>query len=91
MKAVLIIAALVAGTVWYGFVLSILWAWFAVPLHVPGIGIAEGIGLSLIMRMFTYDSSKQQDQEGQLPHAIIVGFVLPLIALIMGFIVHLFM
>lgn len=35
---------------WLGFVTSILWRWFVMPLGAPPIGIAHAIGLCLLVR-----------------------------------------
>lgn len=32
---------------WSGFVLSVLWGWFVVPLGVPPIGVLQATGLTL--------------------------------------------
>ena len=38
----------------YGWALTMLWGWFAVPLfHVPALNIAQAIGISMIIRLFT--------------------------------------
>jgi hypothetical protein len=51
--AVIAIICAILATILSGFVLTQLWAWFIVPLGVPAIGIAHGIGLSLVASMLT--------------------------------------
>jgi hypothetical protein len=36
---------------WQGFVVSVLWGWFLVPLQVPVIGVPHAIGLLLLLRL----------------------------------------
>jgi hypothetical protein len=44
--ALLVILAIVPVLIVHGFVVSIMWGWFMVPLGVPAIGIAHAIGLA---------------------------------------------
>lgn len=37
-----------------GFMLSFMWEWFVVPLGVPSIGIAQAIGIAIIVSVLTY-------------------------------------
>lgn len=41
-------AVIVGMALWNGYLLSVLWGWFVVPLGVPSIGVAHAIGLALI-------------------------------------------
>ena len=43
--------ALVPLALWYGFVLSILWSWFVVPLGLHAITVPHAIGLTLIVSL----------------------------------------
>ena len=41
-------------TVWYGFVLSRLWAWLIVPIfHVRGLSIAQSTALGIVVTFLT--------------------------------------
>lgn len=46
-----VIACLSLLHIWTGFVLSIMWGWFAVPLGLPAISIPMAIGLALTGKM----------------------------------------
>lgn len=73
-----------------GFVLSVLWDWFMVPLGVAEIGIAWAIGLSLIVGFFTshlYSGENKKDA-GEI---VVGGIFNSLFALFLGWIIHLFM
>lgn len=48
------IVTAVFGTLWSGYVLSVLWEWFLVkPFGAPALSIATAIGLSLIVSYMT--------------------------------------
>lgn len=91
------LAVIVCSSIFYGFVLSILWGWFVVPaLHAPTLSIPLAIGLSQVVSMFTYragDTSEKSSGKSAgdwLLHAVVFAIVPPLLFLAMGFIVHLF-
>jgi len=42
------------GAIWRGFVLSLLWTWFAVPLGIPQVSIAFVLGFECLVRMLSY-------------------------------------
>jgi hypothetical protein len=87
----------IVSPIWYGYVLSILWGWFILPaFHTPQISIPLAIGISIVVRMFTYtNSSDQSDKSSKFSEkfalAIAISFFLPLYALVFGAIVHSFM
>lgn len=70
-----------------GFVLSNLWAWFVVPLGAPPIGIAEGIGLAIVVAAMRDSTPRPQKEEDFTTMAIRV-FVGPFITLGIGYVVH---
>ncbi len=39
-----------------GWILSILWGWFAVPMGLPALGVAHVWGLALLIGLATYQS-----------------------------------
>ncbi len=58
------LAMLILSPIWTGFVLSVLWAWFIIPVfHVRPISIVLAIGLSLVMGMFMSRYSPTEDGE----------------------------
>lgn len=71
---------------WGGFVLSILWGWLIVPVFsVPDIGIAEAIGLTIILSLTVKSRSDKENKE-----LVYQGIATPLVALFLGYIVHFF-
>ena len=47
-----------------GWVLSLLWGWFMVPLfHLPPILLFEALGVYLLVRLFCPHNSEQKDQK----------------------------
>ena len=97
MRAVLsfigLAVAIVLGSVWRGYVLSVLWGWFVIPVfEAPRLTTVGAIGLSLIASFLTYQSNaaKKRDDDA-LIEALAVAAVVPAMALTMGWVVHLFM
>jgi hypothetical protein len=80
--------------IYHGWILTILWGWFVVPtFHLPELSIAVAIGLSLIVGMFksySVGDNKNLTTEDKLVGAV-VTLVGPLLTLLFGYIVHLFM
>ena len=78
---------------WSGFVLSILWGWFVVPLGISAIGIAHAAGLSVLLRMVTrkVDMVGGEDPVERAGWQIGVGVLAPAMGLAVGWILHLFM
>jgi len=82
---------MVLAPVWSGFVLSILWGWFLVPaFHLPQITIPLAIGISLVIGMLTYQVSAQEPDKTYTKRSITIAIVYPLLLLIFGAIVHIF-
>ena len=84
------------GTILNGFALSKLWSWFIVETFgIIPIGIAQAIGISLIIGYITYqfidtkpDDSKNNNEKLFTQAGITIAR--PLGVLLFGFIVHLF-
>ena len=76
------IACLALGFIWSGFVLSILWGWFAAPLGLPVISIPMAIGVALTGKMLLGFRSKAEG--GAKAWLSIIG--VPLIALAIGWV-----
>lgn len=83
-----VVAIVALASIWRGFVLSILWGWFAVPLGLPPIGIAWAIGVATVVGMLagSYSEDKEDKDDGW--KKVIVLFVAPLIALGVGWVAH---
>lgn len=81
-----------AAIVWKGYVLTILWAWFIVPIFgLAAITIPQAIGLALIILFVTPtpSSSKSKDEfSTRVALAIFLPFMLPAFVLLIGWIVN---
>ncbi|MDD3481024.1 MAG: hypothetical protein PHW75_02250 [Patescibacteria group bacterium] len=87
-----IIALLGLSAIVDGFVLSILWGWFLVPLGAPSITIPIAIGIALIAGMLVDTSTLARKKGEEAFSAILTGiFLRPIFALFVGWIVTLFM
>lgn len=90
-----VFAVSIVGIIWKGYVLSILWAWFAVPVFgLPALGIAAAIGVALVISFLTHQYVYTEDERG--PAAKFgamfgAAFLYPLIVLTTGWIVKGFM
>lgn len=71
-----------------GWVLSLLWGWFIVPLGVPAVGVVHAIGIAFVVGMFTSAAKVDSDHPWR---NIAIGFLAPLLTLAFGAIVHGFM
>ena len=88
MKKFFAVLALQAISVfWGGFALAILWTWFLVPLSVPTITYAHAAGLQLLLLAFM-GSRGTSDKPLDLMELAVKTFLLPPIALAMGWPVH---
>jgi hypothetical protein len=91
------IALFILASIWSGYVLSVLWAWFLVPaFHVTSINIALAIGVSIVIRMLTFQVNQERDEKKERSktelwtQTLVWSFLYPLLALGMGAIVHQF-
>jgi hypothetical protein len=85
---------LAASAVWRGYVLSILWGWFAIPAFgLPALSIPFAIGISLITSMLTSSRSGREAEKPMTPAerfwnafgSIVLG---PALVLVIGWIVQ---
>lgn len=84
-----IAASFLAATI-EGFVLSVLWGWFIVPVfHAPHLRIPYAIGLALVVGMLTHRTRKPEDTP-ETSYVLLNGLVLPWLFLLMGCLVKLF-
>ncbi len=71
-----------------GFVTMVLWGWFISPtFNVHGLGLTQSIGLNIFISLFTARSNPGDDQFSRR----VIFFLTLLVALGLGWIVHLFM
>jgi hypothetical protein len=88
---------LIAGSaILKGFVLTILWGWFVVPIfHLPQLTIAPAIGIALVIGYLTKEQQSSTDSTksagDKFGEAAVYAIVHPLIVLLFGWAVHLFM
>jgi hypothetical protein len=76
-----------------GYVLSHLWGWFLVPLGAPPIGMVCAIGISIILSFLVVQPDlSQKDEDGKVKpvETILVTFLVPLMVLLVGYVVHRF-
>lgn len=90
------IAFVFISVIFSGYVLSILWSWFIVPVFpVSEINIPTAIGIAMIVSYLTYqdiESKKKSESYGWiLLEAILKGLLKPAFALLFGWIVTLFL
>lgn len=46
----LLLASIVISFFWVGYVTSVLWSWFAVPLGAPAINLFHAVGLGILVK-----------------------------------------
>ncbi len=78
---------LIFSSIWYGYVLSVMWGWFVVKaFHVPSISIPLAIGLSSVVGMFKNQpdmSSKSNKSASEaFAESATYSFLLPLFVLL---------
>lgn len=83
MKIAVSLLAFAVGIVVRGFVISIGWGWFVVPLGVAPIGFAHALGISVFAATMTHqiDTNKpekdglQMTVEGLVTNLFLLGFM----------------
>lgn len=82
-----VIGIITLAVIWRGFVLSVMWGWFLVPIGLPNIGLALAIGISATVAMMTHQAT-QSTEKSDGGKALIALFVGPLLLLGIGWVVH---
>lgn len=88
---------LTVAAIWRGYVLTILWAWFIVPVfHLPVLGVVAAIGISLVVTFLTFQFPEPNPEDNRsvgekTAHSIVMSLVWPAIALLSGWVYHLFL
>lgn len=93
MKLLLYIPAAFIAACWNGFVLSVLWGWFIVPVfQAPTLRIPYAIGLAIVVSMLTHQIDWKRAAEDDYPEVVklLGGSLVALFALGYGWIVRLF-
>lgn len=80
------------SAIWKGYVLSVLWGWFVVPLGAPPVTIPVAIGVSLVVSLLT-KSVRPTDIDGelQLGKQAYIAAAGPALMLFVGWIVKAFL
>lgn len=89
---ILLVAAFRA--VWGGWVLTVLWRWFICPLGLGPIRIAEAAGLVVVAGMFATEEEEPEDNRPfskRLQWRVICAVFIPLLGLLYGSVIHLFL
>ncbi len=76
-----------------GWVLSILWGWFMVPIfHLPALGVCQAIGVTLVVRFLTKNIGvKNESGSKGATIEVSTAILAPFLFLFFGWIVQLFM
>lgn len=76
---------IVAMTLLRGWVFSLLWQWFIVPIfHLPAIGVAQAIAISLVVSHLTYQHVPNKKSES-VWQPMLTAFFIHILALAMGY------
>jgi len=71
-----------------GWVLTKMWLWFVTPFGVGPITIFHAIGISILLGMLTRDADIKENSAEEKVKRIVYGFLVPIITLVMGWVVH---
>jgi putative flippase GtrA len=87
-----VLITLIVTPIWRGYALSKLWLWFIVSTFgAAPLGIAQSIGLSLIVSFLTHQMDSYQDKEKaaneRMVECFLYAFLSPAMALLIGWIV----
>lgn len=87
---------LIGGSIWRGYVISLLWAWFVVAtFHVPALSVPAAIGIAIIAGVLvpTYSPNESESKgfAAALASATAKMFLAPLIVLVVARIVRFWM
>lgn len=81
------ITALALFAIYNAWVLSILWAWFIVPLGVKSLSIAHAYGLTLVTGLILSNRGiKENKNQDDWISSVITWLLIPLVALFFGWI-----
>jgi len=75
-----------------GFTVSVLWNWFIAPLGAPAISSPAGMGIAVIVWVLTYrPEDKEAKTLDQIKTMLITWALMPIGALLTGYIIQLFL
>jgi len=83
---------IVMSSIWYGYVLSIVWGWFMTPiLRAPILSIPAAIGVTSVVRLVTHqhieESGKEKSVNERWAGIFLRSFVMPAFVLFFCWIV----
>lgn len=67
---VLLPAAMVVGTLWFGYVLSTMWGWYMVPLGLRPINWAAASGISGLVSLMRMNAYLKKDENNTVKAAV---------------------
>ena len=89
--SIFLVPVIVAGMIWRGYVLSILWGWFIVPfVGLPEMNIPTAIGVAALVGLTVMAQSPQSDSKEageRIVHGVLLIALAPTLALLLGWIV----
>lgn len=99
MLNILCVIAIIIEFILNGFVLCILWSWFIIPVfHLPKLFLVQAIGIGLVIDYLTKQHNFKKENEFDEIHmdenkirSVIFSLMKPIIVLIMGWIIHIFL
>lgn len=80
-------------TIWRGYVLSIVWGWLVVPMFgLAPITTLGAIIIAMVVGYLTYQHSncKKSDDHNEMVSTLSIGFVYPLLVLVIAWVVKAF-
>jgi hypothetical protein len=90
--AVFLIIVIGVRAIMNGFVLSVLWNWFMVPIFtLPELTIISAIGLTMVISWMTYHVETRKKETEELKTFWVLFFLRPILVLSIGYIIHCFM
>jgi hypothetical protein len=85
----LVFALFVGAALLEGWVLSVMWRWFIVPLGAPVISIPAAIGIALLAGMLTHQTRNPDEVEWE--HLLSSALIAPPFILLVGWVVKQFL
>lgn len=92
MKVLTFLGFLAVGAIavlWGGYVLSILWGWFMIPVFgLPALTAMQAAGVKLTVRVITYTHRREEEKDDWLITSFVEATILPLVLLGLGWIIQ---
>jgi len=83
---------LVVSSILKGYVLSILWGWFIVPVFsLPELTVVSAIGIAIVVSYLTHQYNENKGEGKSFDKRIAIIILRPFFVLLFGWVVHLFM